>query len=108
MLPTIDIQRVSHTQGGSMKFFVELAPPQWKVGNASHFVNLERRLKQQVGYIRSLRDKKIFEAGPFAILNREAAATAYIINTESWESLSHILHEDPMFYLQAPQISYLA
>jgi len=91
-----------------MKFFVELAPARWKVGNASHFVNVERRLKHQVAYIRSLREKRVFEAGPFAILNRDAASTAYIINTESWETLSHTLHDDPMFYLQAPQISYLA
>ena len=92
-----------------MKFWVELAPPPWKVGNASHFINVERRLKQQVAFLRDLRDnKKVIEAGPFAILNAPAPKGVYMINTESWESLSRTLHQDPMFYLQAPQISYLA
>jgi hypothetical protein len=91
-----------------MRFWVELGPPPWKVGNASHFVNLERRLKAQVPFLRGLRDRRVIEVGPFAVLNRIAPAPAFLINTESWESLSRLLHDDPMFYLQSPQIAYLA
>jgi len=91
-----------------MKFWVELAPAPWKVGNAAHFINVESRLKRQVEFLRDLRDnQKVIEAGPFAILNAIAPRAAYIINSESWESLSRTLHDDPMFYLQGPQISYL-
>lgn len=90
-----------------MQFFVELAPPPWKVGNASHFVNLERRLKGQVGFLRNLRDKKVLQAGPFAILNEIAPRAAFIIETGSWEELSRTLHADPMFYLQAAHVRYL-
>jgi len=90
-----------------MKFWVQLQPPEWKVGNASHFVNVERRLKMQVPYLRKLRESKVIEHGPYAILNAAAAQTAFIANTDSWEDLSHILHDDPMFYLQAPLIHYL-
>jgi hypothetical protein len=91
-----------------MKFWVDLAPAAGKVGNASHFLNVERRLKQQVSFLRSLRERKLIEAGPYAIINRAQAATAYIINTDSWEQLSKILHEDPMAIYQGPQIHYLA
>ncbi len=90
-----------------MKFFVELAPPPWKMGNASHFMNLERRLKRQVGFLRELRDKKTIEAGPFAVLNAIAPRAAFIVNTDSWESLSRTLHNDPMFYLQSAEVKYL-
>jgi len=92
-----------------MEFFIELEPAPWKVGNASHFINIERRLKQQVHFLRDLRDnKKLITAGPYAILNAIAPRAAYIINTDSWESLSRILHEDPMMIYQGPRISYLA
>lgn len=91
-----------------MRFWVELKPAPWKVGNASHFINVERRLAQQVGFIRGLRDNKVIETGPFAILNADAAKAAFVINAESWEKLSHILHEDPMAVYQVPRISYLA
>jgi len=91
-----------------MQFLVIHRPAPWKVGNASHFLNVERRLAQQVRFIRSLRDKKTIESGPYAILNAAAAMTAFIANTDSWESLSHILHEDPMAVYQAPDIYYLS
>jgi len=91
-----------------MKFFVNLKPAPWKVGNAAHFINVEKRLSRQVGYLRSLRDKKVIEAGPYAILNAEAASASFVINTDSWESLSRILHEDPMAVYQGPEIHYLA
>jgi hypothetical protein len=91
-----------------MKFFVNLQPAVWKVGNASHFINIERRLKQQVPFLRALRDKEVIESGPFAVLNAAAASAAFIINTNSWESLSRTLHEDPMAIYQNPVIHYLA
>lgn len=91
-----------------MKFLVELEPAPWKVGNASHFINVERRLQEQVAFIRKLRDSKALLHGPWAILNASAARTAYVINSDSWEHLSHTLHEDPMAVYQAPRISYLA
>lgn len=91
-----------------MKFWIELGPAPWKVGNASHFINLERRLKQQVSFLRDLRDRKIIEVGPFAVLNSIAPRPAFLINADSWESLSRLLHDDPMMIYQGPQISYLA
>jgi hypothetical protein len=91
-----------------MKFWVELEPAPWKVGNASHFINVERRLAQQVDFLRNLRKEKVIEVGPFAIINAAAAKAAFIVNTDSWERLSHLLHEDPMAVYQAPRIGYLA
>lgn len=91
-----------------MKFFVILRPAKWKVGNASHFINVERRLKRQVDYIRGVREKGKIEGQPFAILNAEAAMTSFMANVDSWEELSHILHEDPMAVYQTPEIHYLA
>ncbi len=91
-----------------MKFFVNLKPSPWKVGNAAHFINVERRLRQQVGFLRGLRDQKTIEAGPYAILNAIAPSPAFIINADSWEGLSRILHEDPMMIYQGPDIHYLA
>lgn len=90
-----------------MRFLVILNPAPWKVGNASHFINIERRLQKQTAFLHELRDKKQFELGPYAILNAGAPKPAYVINTESWESLSQTLHEDPMAIYQEPEIHYL-
>ena len=91
-----------------MKFWVELAPPAWKRGDAAHFINVEKRLQRQVGFLKKLRAQKVVESGPYAILNREVAGVSMLVNVDSWEHLSHVLHEDPMSIYQAPQVSYLA
>lgn len=91
-----------------MRFFVELGPAAWKVGDASHFINIERRLKLQVPFLRDLRESGVIEQGPFAILNRVAPSPAFVASVDSWEHLSRVLHDDPMMIYQSPQISYLA
>jgi hypothetical protein len=90
-----------------MKFLVLLKPSEHKVGNASHFINVERRLGQQVQFLRSGPARKIIDGGPWAVLNASAAYVAFTASVDSWEDLSHFLHEDPMSVYQAPEIHYL-
>lgn len=99
----------SAVAGNTMpQFYVDLAPAPWKVGNASHFVNVEKRLRDQVTFIRDLKKKGVLEAGPWAILNRVAPSPSFVANADSWEQLSRMLHEDPMLPYQGPNIHYLA
>ena len=91
-----------------MLFHVELEPSPYKQGNAAHFINVERRLKLQVPFLRKLKDEGIIVDGPWAILNCAMPRVAYVAECESWEHLSRVLHDDPMMIYQAPRISYLS
>ncbi len=91
-----------------MKFWVILRPSPYKQGNAAHFINVERRLRRQVSHLRQLRDTKVIIDGPYAVLNMAAPSPCFTVVAESWEELSRLLHDDPMFPYQHADIYYLA
>ncbi len=91
-----------------MLFFVNLEPSPYKQANAAHFINVEKRLKRQVEFLRKLRDDGIIVDGPYAILNALFPSPCFKMQVDSWEQLSRILHDDPMFPYQVANVKYLA
>lgn len=91
-----------------MLFEVTLTPHPAKQANAAHFINVEKRLKRQVEHLRKLREEGTIVDGPYAILNMAFPSPCFKIETDSWESLSRILHDDPMFIYQMADVRYLA
>ncbi len=91
-----------------MLFLVNLKPSPYKQVNAAHFINVEKRLKRQVEFLRKLRDEGTIVDGPYAILNVAFHTPCFKVKADSWEQLSRILHDDPMFPYQVAEVSYLA